>query len=157
MKFAHLVAINDPLNPLLDPLTHQQLWRGLVLRATNPDAFVPHLDRCTLLAESELLLSRELQYGDVVVHDIVRFTPQRQVVYDVPAQQGIPQSRLTVSIEIPEPELLFVRFEYEDNATAEQDAANAFYDDFRRSAYLESDIDTIRTIREFAEAGRLEG
>lgn len=154
MKFTHLIAVNDQLNPLLCCLTRQQLWRGLVLRATAPEAFVPHLDRCALLDQSDLLVSRELQYGDVIVRDVVRFTPQEQIIYDVPAQEGVPQSRLTVTIEEPDP--LRVRFEYEDNASAEQDAANAFYDDFRRSAYKESDIDTIRTIREMAEDGRLE-
>ncbi|MDB5729736.1 MAG: hypothetical protein JWQ00_2941, partial [Noviherbaspirillum sp.] len=37
----------------------------------------------------------------------------------------------------------------------ETDTAEEFYNDFRRSAYQESDIDTIRVIRQFAEAGRL--
>ena len=30
------------------------------------------------------------------------------------------------------------------------------YDDFRRSAYQEADIDTIRILREMAAAGRLD-
>lgn len=155
MKFAHLVEINDPLNPLIDPLSRAQVWRGLVLRATTPEKFVPHLDRCTLLEQSEFSLSRQLQYGELLVRDEVHFLPQQQVVYDVPTQKDIPQSRLTVTIVEPDPLVLFVRFEYEDNASAEQDSANAFYDDFRRSAYQESDIDTIRTIREMAAAGQL--
>jgi len=32
MKFEHLIEINDPLNPLADTMTREQLWRGLVLR-----------------------------------------------------------------------------------------------------------------------------
>ncbi|MDB5772412.1 MAG: hypothetical protein JWM42_2786, partial [Burkholderia sp.] len=32
----------------------------------------------------------------------------------------------------------------------------AFYNEFRRSAYQESDIDTVRTIRQMAEEGRLD-
>lgn len=155
MKFTHLVAINDPLNPLLDVLTRDQLWRGLVLRATTPMAFVPHLDQCILHEQSDALLSRELHYGEVVIRDVVHFLPQQQVIYDIPVQEGVPQSRLTVTIEEPEPDVLFVRFEYQDNASADEDAANAFYDDFRRSAYKESDIDTIRLIREMAADGRL--
>lgn len=156
MKFTHLVEINDPLNPLLDKLSRAQLWRGLALRAEMPQAFVPHLDSCTLLEKSELSLSRELRYGDLLICDRVTFLPQHQVVYDVPPQKDIPQSRLTVTIEEPQPEVLFVRFEYDDGAGEQADAANAFYDDFRRSAYKESDIDTIRTIREMAQAGRLD-
>jgi hypothetical protein len=49
-----------------------------------------------------------------------------------------------------------VRFEYDDGHDAATDAANAMYDDFRRSAYQESDIDTIRVVRELAETGRLD-
>jgi len=32
---------------------------------------------------------------------------------------------------------------------------DAFYNEFRRSAYQEADIDTIRIIRQLAEEGRL--
>jgi len=155
MKFAHLIEINDPLNPLLEPLSRTQLWRGLMLRATEPESFMPQLDRCTLLAQSGLHVERELQYGELVLRDTVRFLPQQQVVYDVPAQKGMPHSRLTMTIEEPEPAILFVRFEYENESSAEDDAANAMYDEFRRSAYQEADIDTIRMIRTMAESGRL--
>ena len=48
MKFNHLIQINDPLNPLIDSLTREQLWRGLVLRAESPRLFMPHLDDCRL-------------------------------------------------------------------------------------------------------------
>lgn len=155
MKFAHLIEINDPLNPLLDPLSRAQIWRGLVLRATAPTTFVAHLDRCTLLEQSGLHLVRELQYGDVVLQDKVRFLPQQQVIYEVPAQAGMPESKLTMTIEEPEEGQLFVRFEYENEASPAEDQVNAMYDDFRRSAYTESDIDTIRIIRQLAEDGRL--
>ncbi len=155
MKFAHLVEINDPLNPLIDPLTREQLWRGLVLRAELPTAFVPHLDRCTILEKSELSVSRELQYGELVVRDRVTYLPQEQVVYHVPQQKDIPESQLTMTIEEPEPNILFVRFEYDNGGGETESATEAMYNDFRRSAYTESDIDTIRTIREMAEDGRL--
>lgn len=155
MKFAHLIEINDPLNPLLERLSRAQLWRGLMLRAETPTEFVPHLDRCVILDRSEMSLTRELRYGDLVIRDHVTFHPQQKVVYDVPAQKDIPQSRLTMTIEEPEPDIFFVRFEYDDGAGEAEDKAQAMYNDFRRSAYEESDIDTIRTIREMAEAGRL--
>jgi len=155
MRFEHLIEINDPLNPLIDRLSREQLWRGLVLRAETPMDFVPHLDNCSILERGELGLSRELRYGELVVRDRVTFHPLHKVTYHVPQQEGIPESRLTMTIEEPEPDILFVRFVYDDGASEEQDAAEAFYNDFRRSAYKESDIDTIRTIREMAEAGRL--
>ena len=49
MKFEHLIEINDPLNPLIDSLTREQLWRGLVLHAESPKLFVPHLDECDIV------------------------------------------------------------------------------------------------------------
>ena len=155
MKFAHLIEINDPLNPLIEPLSRAQLWRGLVLRAEAPTTFVPYLDRCDILDKSAWALSRELHYGDLVVRDRVTFLPQQQVVYEVPPQKDIPASRLTMTIEEPEPEIFFVRFEYDDSADDADAGADAFYNEFRRSAYQESDIDTIRTIRQLAQEGRL--
>ncbi len=155
MKFAHLVEINNPLNPLADPLSREQLWRGLVLRAENPKLFVPYLDVCNILEKSEHMLSRELRYGELTVRDRVTFFPQQRVVYHVPPQKGIPESQLTMTIEEPQANIFFVRFEYDDGASETEDNAEAFYNDFRRSAYKESDIDTIRTIREMAESGSL--
>jgi hypothetical protein len=156
MKFAHLIEINDPLNPLIDRLSRDQLWRGLVMRAEKPKAFVPWLDRCNIIDRSDQSISRELHYGELVVRDRVTFLPQEQVRYYVPQQKDIPASSLTMTIEEPETDIFFVRFEYDDGASAEADTAEAFYNEFRRSAYQESDIDTIRTIRQMAEEGRLD-
>jgi hypothetical protein len=156
MKFSHLVEINDPLNPLIDSLTRAQLWRGLVLRAEMPKAFVPWLDRCNITDRSEASISRELHYGDLIVCDRVTFLPQEQVRYHVPQQKDIPASSLTMTIEEPQRDVFFVRFEYDDGATEEAGTEEAFYNEFRRSAYQEADIDTIRVIRQMAEEGRLD-
>src|SRR5438045_853003 len=104
MNFTHLIEINDPLNPLIDPLTRTQLWRGLVMRAESPDLFVPYLDGCAILERSDTTLSRELRYGDLTVRDEVVFSPLQRVHYIVPAQGDIPPSSLTMEIEEPEPD-----------------------------------------------------
>ncbi|WP_019139916.1 SRPBCC family protein [Noviherbaspirillum massiliense] len=156
MKFAHLVEINDPLNPLISRLTREQLWRGLVARAESPQDFIPSLDRCLLHERTELTLARELHFGDLVVRDQVTFLPQHQVRYQVPKQKDISASSLTMTIEEPEPDIFFVRFEYDDG-NEPVSSAEAFYDEFRRSAYQEADIDTIRIIRQMAEEGLLDG
>ena len=156
MKFSHLIVINDPLNPLIEPLTREQLWQGLVLRAEEPMRFVPHLDQCDLLARNGDSLQRELRYGTLVVRDEVSFSPQQEVRYQVPAQQDIPASSLTMSIGEPQDGLLVVRFDYEDGTPDVAGSMDAFYNEFRRSAYQESDIDTIRIIRQLAEEGRFD-
>ena len=155
MKFSHLIVINDPLNPLIEPLTRDQLWQGLVLRAEDPMRFVPHLDQCDLLQRTGDALRRELRYGTLVVRDEVTFSPQQEVRYEVPAQQDIPASSLTMSIGEPQDGLLVVRFDYEDGTPDLAGSMDAFYNEFRRSAYQESDIDTIRIIRRLADEGRL--
>jgi hypothetical protein len=156
MKFEHLIEINDVLNPLIDELSVEQLWRGLVLRAEFPKLFVPHLDDCQIDQRTGTGFRRRLRYGELVIEDRVVLTHQKQVRYDVPAQNDISASSLTMTIETPSADTLFVRFTYDDGHDAPTDAANAMYDDFRRSAYLESDIDTVRVMRELAEQGRLD-
>jgi hypothetical protein len=156
MIFEHLVEINDPLNPLIDALTREQVWRGLVLRAENPQLFIAHLDECVLGERSEAAVSRKLRYGDLVVLDRVVFTPLDQVRYEVPAQGEITASTLTMTIETHGEHTLYVRFRYDDGHDAATDEANAMYDEFRKSAYKEADIDTIRVLRQLAEEGRLD-
>lgn len=154
MQFEHLIEINDPLNPLIEPISRQQLWQGLVLRAESPKLFVPHLDECTIVAEADCL-RRQSRYGKLVVEDRVQFVPQQQIVYLVAAQGEIAESRLTMTIEEPGEGRLYVRFVYNDAHSAAEDQANAMYDEFRRSAYQEADIDTIGIIRDLAQQGRL--
>ena len=156
MKFEHLIEINDPLNPLIDALSIKQLWSGLVLRAESPKLFVPHLDECIIDERVENGFRRRLRYGNLVIEDRVVLEPMRQVRYEVAAQQDISQSSLTMTIETPGADALYVRFQYDDGHDAATDAANAMYDDFRRSAYQESDIDTIRVLRDLAQQGRLD-
>jgi len=155
MKFEHLIEINDPLNPLLDALTIEQLWSGLVLRAESPKLFVPQLDEAIIDERTDTGFRRRLRYGQLVIEDRVRLEPLQRVVYDVPAQNEITASTLTMSIEQPTPDTLYVRFQYDDGHDAETDAANAMYDEFKRSAYKEADIDTVGMIRELATQGRL--
>ncbi|MBO9536447.1 SRPBCC family protein [Herbaspirillum sp.] len=153
MKFNHLIQINDPLNPLIDSLTREELWQGLVLRAESPKLFMPHLDDCRLTDKSIGGVQRELRYGGLVVRDKVTYLPQIQVLYEVPSQGDINASRMSMTIEEPQPGQLFVRFEYDDGQPEVAGSEEAFYNEFRRSAYQEADIDTIRIIREIAAGG----
>ena len=75
--------------------------------------------------------------------------------FHVPTQGEIIESRLEISIDEPFPGRFFVRFIYEDDALDE--GPEAMYNDFRRSAYKETDIDSIRIIRQFAAQGLLDG
>lgn len=156
MKFNHLIEINMPDNPLVITITREQLWRGLVLRAEQPTLFVMGLDTCDITARTTNGMSRTLRFGKLLVHDHVTFAPLQQVHYQVPQQDAIPASDLTMSIEEPEPGVLFVRFEYDDHNDAQETDEESFYNDFRREAYKEADIDTVRMIRQLAQQGDLD-
>ncbi|WP_395006576.1 SRPBCC family protein [Undibacterium sp.] len=156
MKFEHLVEINDLANPSMPVITREQLWRGLVLRAESPKLFVDYIDECCITERTEFSMQRSLRYGDLRINDQVSFVHHQHIQYDVPEQKDIPKSSLRMSIEEPAPHALFVRFVYNNGYTAEQDLENEMYNAYRRSAYEEADVDTIRLIRELAEAGRLD-
>jgi hypothetical protein len=156
MKFEHLIEVNDLLNPLLDEISHEQLWRGLVLRAEAPKLFMPQLDECDILNRDDSGFHRKLRFGELVVADRVVLEHMHRVRYLVDAQDEIGNSSLTMTIEVPQPGRLFVRFLYEDDHDAATDEANKMYDEFRKSAYQENDIDTVRILRELAAEGRLD-
>ncbi|EEO28410.1 SRPBCC family protein [Oxalobacter paraformigenes] len=155
MKFEHLIEINNFDDPRTDILDRKQLWHGLLLRAKEPTLFIPHMDSFEIVEESDHAISRILNFGKFRVNDKVEFVPMQKLSFYIPAQGEIIESKLEISIDEPFPGRFFVRFIYEDSAPDE--GAEAMYNDFRRSAYKETDIDSIRLIRQFAAQGRLNG
>jgi hypothetical protein len=155
MKFEHLIEINDPLNPLADTMTREQLWRGLVLRAEDPKRFVPHLDECTIGERESGSFKRRLRYGELVIDDVVYLTPLQEVRYEVPAQGDIAASRLTMTIEAPSEGVMWLRFLYDDGNPGATDEMGKMYEDFKKSAYQEADIDTVKIVRQMAAEGKL--
>ena len=147
MKFEHLIQINDPLNPLIDPLTREQLWRGLKRRAEQPKQFMQTLDSVEIAERSDGSLTRALTFGKLMVHDRVRFVEPVQVRYEIEGSAEVPAATLVVTIEEPAPEQLFVRFEYAVKAVMGAPPRDAYYDEFVKQAYVEADVDAITTIR----------
>jgi hypothetical protein len=161
MRFEHLVEINDPLMPLLTELTRAQLWRGLVLRAEDPTQFIGGLDSVTIDARRELSgvteLERTLDYGSFRVRDRVRLFPQQRSEIHTVAGASWPASRMTITIEEPSPESLYLRFIYEaDSEVAGEGGLDLTTVALRRQAYESADLDTVVRIRAMAEAGRLD-
>jgi hypothetical protein len=150
MQFSHLIQINDPFNPLIDPLSREQLWRGLVLRAENPMLFVLALDGFDIVERGADMLVRELRFGSLTLRDRVSFEPMKQVRYEIEAACDSPAATLVMTIEEPEPEQLFVRFDYETLPGDTAAPIDEFYSGFARQAYVAADIDTISTIRRLA-------
>jgi hypothetical protein len=159
LNFEHLIQINDPLNPLIDSLTREQLWEGLVLRAEQPQLFVLGLDSCAIVSRDGDIMERELHYGQAVVRDRVTLKPNDSVRYDIQPTADYVGGSLTMAIEQPDDAQLFVRFTY---STTLPEKANPTPDELQtseivKSAYRESDIDTVRLIRQYAHGRKDEG
>lgn len=154
MRFEHLIEVNNLDDPRAEVLDREQLWNGLLLRAKAPALFIPHMDGFEITEETDHSISRVLDFGKFKVRDRVDFVPMEKLHFHIPAQGEIMESRLEISIDEPFPKRLFIRFIYEDSALDE--GPEAMYNDFRRSAYKEMDVDSMRLIRQFAAQGRLD-
>ncbi len=155
LRFEHLVEINDPGNPTLEPLTAEQLWQGLVLRAESPELFVLGLERAEVLARGDGWLDRVLHFGQATIQDRVVFEPRRAVRYETAATAEHAGGTLSMSIETPAPGALLVRFIYETTLPETDASGDDRYSEIVKSAYHEADLDTVRKIREIAHSGRL--
>lgn len=151
MNYEHLIEINDPGNPLLDPLSRNQLWQGLVLRAESPELSVMGLDACVMLERRVDYLRRELRFGRLRINDEVFFEPQQSIRYEIMASEQFPASTLIMRIEEPYPGRYFIRFLY-GNVEDENDE---MIRNHLKQAYEQADNDTVAIIRELAKMGKL--
>jgi hypothetical protein len=160
MRFEHLVQINDPLMPLLPQLTRAQLWLGLVRRAEQPTQFVLGLQGFAIEMRDECAeqttLTRTLDFGSFRVHDRVVLTPPHRSRTHTEAGATWPASRLTITIDEPQPEQFFLRFVYEFDGEDGRSEVDAQTDELRRQAYQSADLDTVQQIRTLAELGELD-
>lgn len=151
MNFEHLIEINDPGNMLLEPLSRNQLWQGLVLRAETPELSVMALDACVMLERRIDYLKRELRFGQLRIRDEVFMTPMEEIRYEVTGCESFPASTLVMRIEEPFPGRLFVRFIY----SSKQEQEDEMVRDHLKQAYIEADNDTVAVIRELGKRGEL--
>ncbi len=159
MRYEHLVEVNDPRVPLLPLITREQLWRGLVRRAEQPWEFIFGLDGAVLHERSvdgaHEWITRTLDFGNFRVHDKVRLSPPTETRIETQASERFPASTLTIRIEEPQPQALYLRFVYESAAVDGQGELDAMTVDLRNAAYEQADIDTLGRIRELVESGAL--
>lgn len=155
MKFQHVVRINHPQNPLIDSLTREQVWRGLVMKAENPLLFVPTLDSFKLLARHADWIERELHFGRLVVRDRISFELSHRMRQETEASGEIPAATLKTSIEAPDEWQLLVRFDYASHSPNGAPPVDPLYQGFIEQAYVEADTDAIRTIRRLVVEGKL--
>lgn len=153
MRFEHLVEINDPANPLIQPLSRAQLWQGLMHRVEDPVPFLPGLETCVVLERSGTELLRELNFGAAVIHDRVTFSQEQWVRFAIVPSKEHAGGDLTITIEEPQPGHLFLRFAYRTTLAETAGSEEAGYVEYVKSAYHESDLDCVRLIRTLAAGG----
>lgn len=151
MHYEHLIQINDPNELEIEPLTREQLWLGLVARAERPQYFLIGMDECRIVERTADTLRRQMRFGTTQVHDRVTYEPLVQVCFDVEPTTEVTGARLVIRIEEPKPGELFLRFAYTLQTSA--DDAVGELDEYRKSAYRDADIDTVRMIRQLAATG----
>ena len=144
----HIVRINDPANLAGAWLTREQLWAGLQHTVLAPELLDESIDSASIQEIGPSRLRREIRRGRCATNDEVELVPNQSLQIRADASGAFAGSTLTIRIEEPAPEMLFVRFTYdvcglEEIRDAEEDSA-------RCSAYHSSDIERIRQARRFA-------
>ncbi|HEU4622660.1 MAG TPA: AtaL-like protein [Burkholderiaceae bacterium] len=155
MRFEHLVQINDPLVPLLDTLTRAQLWSGLALFAHEPMRFNPVLEDARVISQGADAIERELNFGTHVVRDRVTLATLRELTIAIEPGTRWPASRLTVRIEEPSNDALFLRFVHEWPEDAPRTELDEQTIGMREQAYKLHHLDIVARIRDLGRGGLL--
>lgn len=148
LRHEHIVRINDPENIVSPWLTREQLWRGLHDTIVRPEVLDRSIDTADVLEIAPGRLRRKIHRGSSCLADEVECRINDSLTIRADAAGSFAGSTLTIRIEEPAPEALFVRFTYEIcglSDTREEDEDQA-----RRSAYHASDIERIRQVRKFS-------
>jgi hypothetical protein len=153
MQFEHLIAITDPGNPLVVPLTREQIWNGLLQRVENPLPFLPGLESCAILERTSEALLRELDFGPATIRDRVTMAEAQWICFDIVPSPSSAGGSLTINIEEPQPGFLFLRFAYRTALASTPDSEELAYLEYVKSAYHQSDVDCVRIIRTLATEG----
>lgn len=156
MRFEHLIEINSPdpvFGEAMPPFTCAQLWRGLMQRVKAPQRFPNGPEGCDWHEPAAGVIARTLRFGPHTLTDRVQLDTEECLVFTPEVHGETAPIRLTIRIEEPQPRQMVLRFIYE--ALAEQTQEEAYYNDYRHSAWLHNDRDMVITLREWLQAGQL--
>ena len=144
----HIVRINDPANVAGAWLTREQLWKGLHHTVVAPELLDETIDCASVEEIVPGRLRREIRRGRCATHDEVELVPNDSLRIRADSAGAFAGSTLTIRIEEPAPEMLFVRFTYD--VCGLEEVRDEQEDSARCSAYHTSDIERIREARRFA-------
>ena len=154
MRFEHLIEINSPkaaVQTVVSVFTREQLWRGLMARVQTPQRFPNGPTSCEWQETSPGVFSRTLHFGQHAFKDEVQTVLHQRLQFTPEPHGDTAPIRLTISIEEPQAHQMVLRFVYV--ALGEQSAEEAYYNDYRHSAWLHNDRDMVRSLREWLDKG----
>ena len=151
MHHEHIVRINDPANAAGAWLTRAQLWAGLQHTVLAPELLDESIDSASIEEIVPGRLRREIRRGRCAINDEVELVPNESLRIRADAAGAFAGSTLTIRIEEPAPEMLFVRFTYD--LCGLEEVRDEQEDTARCSAYHDSDVERIRQVRRFAMHG----
>ena len=159
MRYEHRIRVNPLGASSPSAVTRAQLWAALVLRAEDPMQFMPALEAYCIRARAVNAqgfetLARTLDFGGFAVQDQATLAAPDALILDTQAGATWPASRLTLRIEEPEPEVLFLSFVYESDEHVGSEL-DAMADHLRRRAYEAADQDMVARIRGLVGSGLL--
>src|ERR1044072_7119797 len=148
----HIVRINDPANAAGAWLTREQLWAGLQHTVLAPELLDESIDSTSIQEIVPGRLRREIRRGRSAISDEVELVPNESLRIRADATGAFAGSTLTIRIEEPAPEMLFVRFTcdvcgLEELGDEQEDSAIC-------SAFRSLDIDRVREVRRFVGQAR---
>lgn len=154
MHYEHLVIVNDPDFPMVDQISREQVWAGLMHRVEDARLFLPGLDLCEITARHAGGVERRLMFGDTEILDRVTLVEGESVCFEsLPnAQHG--GGRLLIRIEERAEGHLLLRFIYDSVFATGYEVDDEAFAGYLREAYEAADIDTVRIVRQLAEAAR---
>jgi hypothetical protein len=143
----HIVRITDPANVAGSWLTREQLWAGLRHTVLSPELLDDTIDTASIEEIGPSRLRREIRRGRRTISEEVELVPNESLRIRADAAGEFSGSTLTIRIEEPAPQMLFVRFTYD--VCGLEDVREEEEDNARCSAYRSSDIDRIREARRY--------
>ena len=148
LEFEHIVQINDPDNDSIEPMTREQLWEGLLLRAKDPGKFNNGIS-CRVDKVTEDSFVRYIKAGETEFREQVSLTYQEKIETVTAGDSQTIYAESIASIEEPANGYLFVRFTYRRDL--EDSKEGVLIGEHLKSAYVQVDIDAIALIRMLAD------
>src|SRR5690349_10012525 len=105
----HIVRINDPANVAGAWLTREQLWAGLQHTVLAPELVDESIDSASIEEIGPCRLRREIRRGRCATSDEVELVRNESLQIRADAASTFAGSTLTIRIEEPAPQMLFVR------------------------------------------------